>query len=58
MTYEFVLLINLLPRHTTFMSIYFYLWNTINALYLSFIYLLTYPYYSMRVDDFIISMHI
>jgi len=58
MTQESFLLINLLPSHTTFMSIYFYLWITINALHLSFIYHLTYPYYSMRVNDRVISMHI
>ena len=47
-----LLLTNLLPSHTTFMSIYFYLWITINALHLSFIYHLTYPCYSMRVMIF------
>jgi hypothetical protein len=53
-----LLLTNLLPSHTTFMSIYSYLWITINALHLYFIYHLTYPCYSMRVSDLVISMHI
>jgi hypothetical protein len=53
-----LLLTNLLPSHTIFMSIYSYLWITINALHLSFIYHLTYPYYNMRVNDLVISMDI
>ena len=53
-----LLLTNLLPSHTIFMSIYSYLWITINTSHLSYIYYLTYPYYSMRVNDLVISMHI
>ena len=52
-----LLLTNLPLSHTIFMSIYFYLWNTINTLHLLFIYPLTYPCNSMRVI-IIISIHI